>query len=111
MEVEKQAVPWIHLSDHISAVRFLLANEKAQGAYNLISPAPTSNAEFMRTLAKVLQRPYWFHVPAFLLKLILGEMSDLLTKGRYSQPKRLIELGFQFRFGNLETAMEDLLAR
>jgi NAD dependent epimerase/dehydratase family enzyme len=50
-------------------------------------------------------------VPAFLLKLILGEMSDLLTKGRYSQPKRLIELGFQFRFGNLETAMEDLLAR
>lgn len=107
----KQAVPWIHLSDHISAVRFLLANEKAQGAYNLVSLAPTSNAEFMRTLAKVLHRPYWFHVPAFLLKLILGEMSDLLTKGRYSQPKRLIELGFQFRFGNLETAMEDLLAR
>ena len=65
----------------------------------------------MRTLAKVLHRPHWFHVPAFLLRLILGEMSDLLTKGRYSLPKRLIELGFQFRFGKLETAMEDLLAR
>jgi len=107
----KQAVPWIHLSDHIRAVRFLLENEGARGAYNLISPAPTSNAEFMRAIAKVLHRPYWFHIPAFLLKLILGEMSDLLTAGRYSQPKRLIELGFQFRFGKLETAMEDLFAR
>jgi len=107
----KQAVPWIHLTDQISAVRFLLENEKARGAYNLISPAPTSNADFMRAIAKALHRPYWFHVPAFLLKMILGEMSDLLTEGRYSQPKRLIELGFQFRFGRLETAMEDLLAR
>ncbi|HVF24808.1 MAG TPA: TIGR01777 family oxidoreductase [Anaerolineales bacterium] len=107
----RQAVPWIHLSDHISAVRFLLANEKAHGAYNLISPVPTSNADFMCTMAKVLHRPYWFHIPAFLLKLILGEMSDLLTKGRYSQPKRLIELGFQFRFEKLEPAMEDLFAR
>lgn len=107
----RQAVPWIHLSDHISAVRFLLDNEKAHGAYNLISPVPTSNADFMRTIAKVLHRPYWFHIPAFLLKLILGEMSDLLTKGRYSQPKRLIELGFQFRFEKLEAAMDDLLAR
>ena len=107
----KQAVPWIHLTDHISAVRFLLENEKARGAYNLIAPAPTSNADFMRAIAKALHRPYWFHIPAFLLKLILGEMSILLTEGRYSQPKRLIELGFQFRFGRLETAMEDLLAR
>ena len=107
----KQAVPWIHLSDHISAIRFLLENERARGAYNLISPALTSNAEFMRAIAKVLHRPYWFHIPAFLLKLILGEMSILLTEGRYSQPKRLIELGFQFRLGRLETAMEDLLAR
>ena len=107
----KQAVPWIHLTDHISAVRFLLENEKARGAYNLIAPAPTSNADFMRAIAKALHRPYWFHTPAFLLKMILGEMSNLLTEGRYSQPKRLIELGFQFRFGRLEAAMEDLLAR
>jgi uncharacterized protein len=107
----KQAVPWIHLADHVSAVRFLLENEKARGAYNLISPAPTSNADFMRAIAKALHRPYWFHVPTFLLKIVLGEMSNLLTEGRYSQPKRLIELGFQFRFGRLEDAMEDLLAR
>ena len=107
----KQAMPWIHLVDYVNAVRFLLENENAQGPYNLISPTPTSNAEFMRAIARALRRPYWFHIPGFLLKLALGEMSVLLTEGRYSQPKRLIELGFQFQFGELENAMEDLLVR
>ncbi|HKY55225.1 MAG TPA: TIGR01777 family oxidoreductase [Anaerolineales bacterium] len=107
----KQAVPWIHITDHTRAVRFLLDHENAQGPYNLISPTPTSNADFMKAVAKALHRPYWFHIPEFLLKLVLGEMSILLTRGRYSQPKRLIELGFQFQFGELENAMEDLLVR
>jgi uncharacterized protein len=107
----KQAMPWIHLVDYVNAVRFLLENENAQGPYNLISPTPTSNADFMCAVAKALRRPYWFHIPAFLLKLGLGEMSVLLAEGRYSQPKRLIELGFQFQFGELENAMEDLLVR
>lgn len=106
----KQAMPWIHIVDQTKAMRFLLENENAQGPFNLISPEPGSNAEFMRAVARALRRPYWFHVPGFLLRLVLGEMSVLLTEGRYSQPKRLIELGFQFRFGKLEDAMEDLLA-
>ena len=107
----KQATPWIHLADHTNAMRFLLDNENARGPYNLISPQPASNAEFMHMIAKILHRPYWFHIPAFLLRIPLGEMSVLLTEGRYAQPKRLIESGFQFRFGNLEDAMEDLLIR
>ena len=107
----KQAVAWIHIADQVNAVRFLLDNENAHGPYNLISPTPTSNADFMRGVAKALSRPYWFHIPAFLLKIMLGEMSILLTEGRYSQPKRLIELGFQFQFGELKNAMEDLLVR
>lgn len=106
----KQAMPWIHIVDQTKAMRFLLENENARGPFNLISPEPGSNAEFMRAVARALRRPYWFHVPGFLLRLVLGEMSVLLTEGRYSQPKRLIELGFQFRFGKLEDAMEDLLA-
>ena len=107
----RQSVPWIHITDQINAVRFLLDNENAKGPYNLISPTPTSNADFMRAVAKALRRPYWFHIPAFFLKIMLGEMSILLTEGRYSQPKRLIELGFQFQFGELENAMEELLVR
>jgi hypothetical protein len=107
----KQAMPWIHLVDQTNAFRFLLDNENARGPFNLISPEPVSNAEFMRAAAKALHRPYWFHVPKFLLGLVLGEMSIFLTEGRYSRPKRLIELGFQFQFGKLEDAMQDLLVR
>jgi uncharacterized protein (TIGR01777 family) len=106
----QQAVPWIHLVDHIRALRFLLENENAQGPFNLIAPQPTSGAEFMHTMARMLRRPYWFHVPRSLLRLVLGEMSVLLTEGRYARPKRLIELGFQFQFGQLESALYDLLA-
>jgi uncharacterized protein len=107
----KQATPWIHIVDQTNATRFLLENENARGPFNLISLEPTSSAEFMRVVCKTLHRPYWFHVPRFLLRMMLGEMSVLLTEGRYSQPKRLIELGFQFQFGELEHAMEDLLVR
>jgi uncharacterized protein len=105
----KQTTPWIHIADHTKAMRFLLDNEDAHGPFNLISPELTSNEVFMRAIAKALQRPYWFHFSKFLLRLVLGEMNVLLTEGRYSQPKRLIELGFQFQFGNLDHAMEDLL--
>ncbi|MFT3895504.1 MAG: TIGR01777 family oxidoreductase [Anaerolineales bacterium] len=104
----RQAMPWIHLADEIGAIRFLLENENARGAFNLIAPETTSNADFMKTIAKVLHRPYWFHVPAFLLRLVLGEMSILLTEGRYSRPKRLLELGYKFQFPKLEDALVDL---
>jgi len=107
----RQAMPWIHLADQTNALRFLLENENARGPYNLISPMSSSNADFMRAIAKALHRPYWFHIPTFLLRIVLGEMSVLLTEGRYAQPKRLIELGFQFQFGKLEDTMEDLLVR
>jgi uncharacterized protein (TIGR01777 family) len=107
----QQAMPWIHHADHTNAMRFILENEDARGPFNLISPQLTSNAEFMRAVTRALKRPYWFHVPTFLLRPTLGEMSVLLTGGRYSQPKRLIELGFRFQFGKLDDAMQDLLVQ
>jgi uncharacterized protein (TIGR01777 family) len=104
----KQAMPWIHLADYVRAVRFLLENEEAHGPFNMIAPTPTSNADFMRAIAGELHRPYWFHPPAFLLRIPLGEMSVLLTEGRYSQPKRLLELGYPFRFPTIESALKDI---
>jgi uncharacterized protein (TIGR01777 family) len=105
-----QAVPWIHLVDQVRALKFLLENEQAHGAYNLISPTTTSNEEFMRTIAGTLHRPFWFHVPRLLLKLALGEMSVLITEGRYSQPKRLVEQGFQFKFPKLPEALHNIFS-
>ncbi len=105
----KQSMPWLHIEDYVSAIRFLLENENARGAYNLIAPQPTSSVEFMRGVAKTLHRPFWFHIPKILLQIPLGEMSVLLTEGRASRPKRLLEQGFQFEFGQLDKALKDLL--
>ena len=104
----KQAVPWIHIDDEIGAIRFLMENPDAKGPYNLIAPQMTSNTEFMRALAKVLRRPYWFPVPAFLMRIALGEMSVLVTEGRFSRPERLFELGYNMRFKELEEALRDI---
>ncbi len=104
----KQAMPWIHIADWVGAVRYLIANDTAHGAYNLIAPAPTSNAEFNRVMAEALRRPYWFPVPAFLMRIFLREMSVLVLEGRFSQPKRLTESGFTFQFAGPREAFADL---
>jgi uncharacterized protein len=106
----KQAMPWIHVNDWVGAARHLIADENARGAYNLIAPTPTSNAEFNKTLAEVLHRPYWFPTPAFLLRNVLGEMSVTVLEGRFSSPKRLLESGYEYQFPRLKEALLDLLA-
>jgi uncharacterized protein len=106
----KQAMPWIHIKDWVGAARHLIADESAQGAYNFIAPTPTSNANFNKTLAEVLRRPYWFPVPAFLLRNVLGEMSVTILEGRFSSPRRLIESGYEYQFPRLKEALVDLLA-
>ncbi|MDD2923489.1 MAG: TIGR01777 family oxidoreductase [Anaerolineales bacterium] len=104
----KFAVPWIHVNDWVGATRRLMADESARGAYNLIAPAPTSNADFNRALAEVLHRPYWLPTPAFLLRILLGEMSVLVVDGRFVQPKRLLDSGYKFQFENIRSALDDL---
>ncbi|MCS7011317.1 MAG: TIGR01777 family oxidoreductase [Anaerolineales bacterium] len=106
----RQPVPWIHLDDVVGAIRFLIAEEQTQGAYNLIAPEVVSNAEFYRVLSKSLRRPYWFPTPAFLLRLVLGEMSTLILEGRPAQPRRLLEAGYRFQAENLNQALQRLLA-
>lgn len=105
----KHAMPWIHINDWVGAIRYLIDDENARGAYNMIAPTPTSNAEFNRILAGVIHRPYWFRTPAFLLRSFLGEMSVLILAGRFSQPKRLIKAGYQYQFPSVNEALVDLL--
>lgn len=104
----QQTLPWIHSADEVGAIRFLLDDERARGPYNLIAPASTSNADFLHALAKTLKRPYWFHVPAFLMRLALGEMSVMVLEGRPAQPQRLLEAGYQFKYPTLESALQEL---
>lgn len=104
----EQAVPWIHLADHVAAVRFLIENDAARGVYNLVAPTPTSNEQFMRALARSLGRPFWLPAPAFLLRAVLGEMGVLILEGRYTLPKRLLDLGFRFTYPTIDLALQDL---
>jgi uncharacterized protein len=107
----EQAMPWIHVEDQIGAIRFLMDHPEANGPFNLIAPQQTSNAEFMRILAKVLRRPYWFWYPEFLMRLVLGEMSVLITEGRFSRPERLFEIGYNMHFSKLEEGLRDIFKK
>ena len=105
----QQAVPWIHLADQVAAMRFLLESRDAAGPFNLIAPQPTSNAEFMHAVARAMHRPYWLPAPAIALRVVLGEMSTLVLDGRYTAPRRLTELGFDFQYPTIDAAVESLL--
>jgi uncharacterized protein len=105
----RQAMPWIHIDDEVRAIRFLLEREEAGGPFNLIAPTTTSNALFMSSLASGLRRPCWLPIPAFMLRAALGEMSTLVVDGRYSRPGRLLELGFEFKYSTIETALANIL--
>lgn len=107
----RQWLAWIHMTDVIAAIQFLIENPAAQGPYNLTAPQPVRNADFGRLLARVMRRPYWMPVPAFALKLVLGEMSRLVLDGQRAVPRRLLEAGYPFRYSQLETALHSLLAK
>ncbi|MGC9467993.1 MAG: TIGR01777 family oxidoreductase [Anaerolineae bacterium] len=104
-----QVISWIHIQDEARAIRFLLETPEAQGPFNLSAPNPVTNAEFGRTLASVMRRPFWFPVPGFALRLALGEMATLILDGQRAVPRGLSNLGFEFRYPRLRQALEDLL--
>ena len=105
----RQWISWIHMRDQLAAMRFLMEHASAAGAFNVCAPEPVTNAEFVRTLAGVLNRPYWLPAPAFALKLVLGEMSTLVLDGQKVVPARLQELGFRFTYPELDAALENLV--
>ncbi len=104
----KQAFPWIHIKDWVGAARHLMADKNAHGAYNLVAPVQTSLEAFSKELAQTLHRPYWFPLPDFLMRNVLGEMGIMILDGRFSQPKRLLESGYQFQFPGPREALADL---
>ncbi len=107
----RQFMPWIHIDDEVNAIRFLIEQSTAQGAFNLCAPSPVTNREFGNTLGRVMHRPSLLPVPAFVLHMLLGEVADLVLEGQRAFPKRLQSLGYEFRFAELEPALRDLLSR
>ncbi len=105
----EQGMSWIHQSDLVNLFIHLLNHPNCEGVYNGCAPNPISNSLFTQALGHVLNRPAFIPVPAFALKLILGEMSSLLIEGQYVLPKRTLASGFEFQYPELEGAFKQLL--
>jgi uncharacterized protein (TIGR01777 family) len=104
----EQYFPWVHIADLKRAFMYAVESDSVEGIYNLTSPSSVTNYEYTKALGKVLGRPTIFPVPAFIIKLIFGEGSCVLLDGQNVAPKRLLDSGFEFKFGDLERALEDL---
>lgn len=101
-------MPWIHIDDMVLGIMHLLNNTDAHGPFNFTAPNPATNKEFSKTLASVLGRPAFLITPKIALKLLLGEMSDLLTHGQNVVPAKLEKTGYHFHYPNLKPALQSL---
>jgi hypothetical protein len=106
----RQWMSWIHMQDHIGAVHHILDHELVQGPVNLVAPSPVRNSDFTETLAKILSRPAVFGVPAFALRIILGEMAkELLLASQRVEPAKLIGSEYKFKYQDLQSALRNIL--
>lgn len=106
----KQYMPWVHRDDVVSALIWMMESPNASGPFNVVSPNPVTNAEFTRSLGKVLHRPTLFPAPAPVLKVALGEMARLLLIGQKAIPEKLTREKFEFRYADLEPALAQCVA-
>ncbi len=105
----KQCMSWIHKDDLIAIIEMLLTSPDLEGIFDATAPGPVTNTEFSLCLAKNLNRPTIFPVPAIVLKVLLGEMSQLLLGGQKVIPERLIKQNFYFQFESLDSALKSIL--
>ena len=106
----RQWMSWIHIADVVGAIEHALDNPSVSGAVNVVGPNPAMNAEFTRTLARVLHRPAIFPMPAFAARLAFGEMGDaLLLASQRVEAAKLTANGYRFQFEDLSAALAALL--
>jgi hypothetical protein len=107
----RQYMSWIHIDDHVALLLAALEDERFVGALNATAPAPVTNAEFTRSLARAVHRPAPFAVPAVALQAVYGQMSQLLTTGARVLPARALMHGFHFARPELDEALAAALSR
>ena len=104
----QQWMSWIHRDDWISIAKTMINNQTMQGAYNATAPHPVTNSAFTKILAQHLKRPALLPLPAWLLKLLLGERSDLVLASQRVLPERLLAEGFSFQYPELLSALTEI---
>tara|TARA_B100001094_G_scaffold333296_1_gene410411 strand:+ start:1667 stop:2560 length:894 start_codon:yes stop_codon:yes gene_type:complete len=107
----QQKLSWIHIDDIVALILWMLSNEQVKGCYNATAPHPVTNAHFTQVLGHILKRPAFFHLPAWLLKIMLGELSELMLKGASVIPQKALSENFVFNHPKLEDALKHLLEK
>ncbi len=105
----RQYLPWIHIEDVVGVILFILEGSAVAGPVNAAVPAPCSQREFARTLGRVLGKPARLSAPAWVLRMLLGEMAGMVLTGQRVVPNALKAAGYSFAFTELEPALRDLL--
>ncbi|MDH7499229.1 MAG: TIGR01777 family oxidoreductase [candidate division NC10 bacterium] len=107
----RQWFSWIHLQDLEEAILFLMSHPEVSGPVNFCTPHPLRNQDLARALGKALHRPSFLRVPAFALRMLLGEFGSVLLEGQRVIPRKLLAGGFTFRYPEVEEALRDLAFR
>jgi hypothetical protein len=100
---------WIHLADEVGMIIWALENPAVAGPLNATAPVPVKNRDLARAIGRALRRPSVFPVPPLALKLVFGELSTAIATGQRVLPKKALELGFRFRFPEIDPALRDLV--
>lgn len=106
----RQYMSWIHIDDEVGILLWAIDNEKLSGVVNATAPNPVTNREFSRALGRALNRPAAMPVPGFVLDLKYGaEFGHVLRGGQRVMPRRALDLGYEFRFADIDSALKSLL--
>ncbi|MDR1715260.1 MAG: TIGR01777 family oxidoreductase [Prevotella sp.] len=104
-----QYISWIHIQDMVNAIIYLMDMPEARGIFNLTAPNPVTNKRFSNILSATLYRPRIFRMPAFIMKLVMGEAATMVVDGQRAIPQHLTDLHYRFTFEHLDEALSALL--
>jgi uncharacterized protein (TIGR01777 family) len=105
----KQYVSWIHQADMVGLILLAIDNSAVSGPMNATAPNPATNKEMTKAMGRVLNRPACVPTPAFAIRLMLGEVAEVVTRGQRVLPMKAEKLGYAFKFPSLDAALHDTL--
>ena len=106
----EQYISWVHLDDLIDLYKYCIEYRNIEGTFNAVAPQPVTNDTFMRTVASVMEKPYFIpRMPGFLLRMVLGEKASMILGGNKVSSQKIIDEGFRFKFESLEDALYNII--
>ena len=100
---------WIHIDDLISGIYFILENRETKGPVNFCAPEPVKNKDFAKVIGNALNRPSFMAAPAFMIRLIMGELGTSLLNSQRLSSDKLTKYGFQFQYPDIDSALSEIL--